>query len=181
MKLQLRIITALCLSLALWSAMPVLAQNNDPPGRVARLSYMSGSVSFEPAGENDWSLATLNYPLTGGDRLWTDKDARAELETGNLAIRLSDQTDLTTTTLNDQLIRLGLGREPFASRLSNCIRATKSKWILPLRPLPSLRPGAIESNPTLTRTARSSRSTGEKCRLRETISTRPCVAARPLS
>jgi hypothetical protein len=42
--------------------------------------------------------------------LWTDKDARAELETGNLAIRMSEQTDLSTTTLNDQLVQLGLGQ-----------------------------------------------------------------------
>ena len=119
---QSRIFTALCLAFALWSALPVLAQNpvppqgpapaqdTDPPGRVARLGFMSGSVSFEPAGENDWSLASLNYPLTGGDRLWTDKDARAELDTGNLAIRMSEQTDLTTTTLNDQMVQLGLGQ-----------------------------------------------------------------------
>ena len=63
-----------------------------------------------PAGENDWSQASLNYPLTNGDRLWTDKSARAELETGNVAIRLSEQTDLTTTSLTEQLIQLGLAQ-----------------------------------------------------------------------
>ncbi len=26
----------------------------DPPSRVARLGYMTGAVSFSPAGENDW-------------------------------------------------------------------------------------------------------------------------------
>ena len=91
---------------------PLTAQeaNTDPPGRTARLSYTEGAVSFEPAGENDWSQATLNYPLTTGDRLWTDNDARAELETGNVAIRMSAQTDLTTTNLTDQLIQLGLAQ-----------------------------------------------------------------------
>ncbi len=89
---------------------PLLGQNTDPPGRVARLSYMDGSVSFEPAGENNWSQASLNYPLTTGDRLWTDKSARAELETGNMAIRMSEQTDLTTTSLTDQLLQLGLAQ-----------------------------------------------------------------------
>lgn len=83
-------------------------QQGDPPNRVARLSIMQGSVSFEPAGENDWSQASLNYPMTSGDRLWTDKDARAELETGNVAIRMSSQTDLTTTSVSDNLIQLGL-------------------------------------------------------------------------
>ena len=92
------------------ATLPLLAQNGDPPGRVARLSYMEGAVSFEPSGENDWSQASLNYPLTTGDRLWTDKGARAELETGNIAIRMSEQTDLTTTSLTDQLLQLGLAQ-----------------------------------------------------------------------
>src|SRR5208337_4511812 len=91
-------------------ALPLFGQNSDPPGRVARLSYMEGSVSFEPSGENDWSQASLNYPLTTGDRLWTDKGARAELETGNIALRVSEQTDLSTTNLTDQLLQLGLAQ-----------------------------------------------------------------------
>ena len=99
-----------CLLLSL----PLLAQtetpSGDPPDRTARLSYMEGAVSFEPAGEDNWSQAALNYPLTSGDRLWTDKEARAELETGNVAIRMSAETDLTTTSLADQLIQVGLAQ-----------------------------------------------------------------------
>ena len=92
-------------------ALPLRGQESgDPPGRVARLSYMEGSVSFEPSGESNWSQASLNYPLTTGDRLWTDKAARAELETGNIAMRMSEQTDLTTTNLTDQLLQLGLAQ-----------------------------------------------------------------------
>jgi len=97
--------------LTLLVARPMLGQNSgDPPGRVARLSFMEGAVSFEPSGENDWSQASLNYPLTTGDRLWTDKGARAELETGNIALRVSEQTDLSTTNLTDQLLQLGLAQ-----------------------------------------------------------------------
>ena len=36
--------------------------------------------------------------------------ARAELETGNLAFRMAEQTDLTATTLTDQLIQFGLAQ-----------------------------------------------------------------------
>src|SRR5579862_7227917 len=87
-----------------------VAQDGNPPDRVARLSYMQGAVSFEPSGESDWSEATLNYSLTGGDRLWTDANARAELDTGNIAVRMWQQTDLTVTNLSDQLIQLGLAQ-----------------------------------------------------------------------
>lgn len=30
----------------------------DPSGRVARLSYLQGSVSFRPAGEDDWPASS---------------------------------------------------------------------------------------------------------------------------
>ena len=42
----------------------------DPPGRVARLGFVSGNVSFQPSGEDDWSQALPNYPLTTGDRIY---------------------------------------------------------------------------------------------------------------
>ena len=55
------------------------ADNDDPPGRVARLNYLRGSVSFQPAGESDWVPAARNRPMTTGDRLWVDNGARAEM------------------------------------------------------------------------------------------------------
>ncbi|MGC2108660.1 MAG: DUF6600 domain-containing protein [Candidatus Korobacteraceae bacterium] len=110
MKTRTKFYIAFFVAWFLLSAMPMFADEGDPPNPVARLSYMENAVSFEPAGENDWSQATLNYPLTTGDRLWTDTNARAELETGNVAIRMAPQTDLTTTNLSDQLIQLGLAQ-----------------------------------------------------------------------
>jgi len=49
----------------------------DPPYRVARLGYISGSVSFSPAGEDEWVNASLNRPLVTGDRLWVVPGGRA--------------------------------------------------------------------------------------------------------
>ena len=54
----------------------------DPPGRVARVGYVKGPVSFSPAGEDDWVEATLNRPLVTGDRLWADAGGRVELQIG---------------------------------------------------------------------------------------------------
>ena len=48
------------------------ADEADPPGRVARLSDIEGSVSLQPAGVQEWATASLNRPLTTGDKLWTD-------------------------------------------------------------------------------------------------------------
>jgi len=59
----------------------------DPPARVARLNYSSGSVSFQPGGEGEWITAVNNRPLTTGDNLWADQNSRAELHVGSLAVR----------------------------------------------------------------------------------------------
>jgi hypothetical protein len=89
---------------------PVFGQDSDPPGRVARLSFARGTVSFQASGEDQWNQATLNYPLTTGDRIYTDQDGRAELETGNIAVRVSANTDLTVSNLNDEIVQLGLSQ-----------------------------------------------------------------------
>src|SRR5271169_5360020 len=92
-------------------AAPLLGQDQgNPPGRAARLSYKSGNVTLQPSGETDWSQVDLNYTVTSGDRLYTDQGARAELEVGSFAVRMSDATDLTMANLNDQLMQLGIGQ-----------------------------------------------------------------------
>ena|SRR5579864_2575441 len=52
----------------------------DPSTRVGRLNYVSGSVSFEPGGVNDWVPATINRPLTVGDELFADAGAHAVVQ-----------------------------------------------------------------------------------------------------
>lgn len=83
----------------------------DPPSRVARLNYSSGSVSFQPGGEGDWITAVQNRPLTTGDNLWADQNSRAELHIGSTAIRMDSETSLTFLDLDDHTtqLRLSLG------------------------------------------------------------------------
>ena len=78
----------------------------DPPSRVARLGYASGAVSFSPAGENDWVQATINRPLTTGDRLWVDNGARAELQVGGAMIRMNAGTSVAVLNLDDRIAQL---------------------------------------------------------------------------
>src|SRR6201995_2654889 len=77
------------------AATPQARADDDPPGRVARLDYTVGSVSFQPGGEGDWVQAVINRPLSTGDNLWADKDSRAELHIGSTAIRMDSETSLT--------------------------------------------------------------------------------------
>jgi len=89
---------------------PAFADDDDPPAVVARISYLNGNVSFEPSGENEFAQASLNYPVTTGDRIYTDQDARAEFETGNIAVRLAGNTDITTTNLSDRVMQFGISQ-----------------------------------------------------------------------
>ncbi|MEC5405267.1 DUF6600 domain-containing protein [Paraburkholderia sp. MPAMCS5] len=81
-------------------------QNTDPPGRVARLNYMAGTVTTEPAGAADWSYAQINRPLTTGDQLWNDQNARSELHIGSTAVRLGQSTSLDLLNLDDTSAQL---------------------------------------------------------------------------
>src|SRR5947209_19033977 len=79
-RLESVVLTAV--SIVIFSAVALA----DPPGRVARLQYMTGDVSVQPSGVNDWVAGVINRPLTTADRLWTDKNARAELHLGSAEI-----------------------------------------------------------------------------------------------
>jgi hypothetical protein len=50
----------------------LMAQAVDPPSRVARIAFSAGPVSFQPASVDQWADASLNYPMTTGDSLYTD-------------------------------------------------------------------------------------------------------------
>ena len=82
----------------------------EPPSRVARLSYISGTVSFSPAGQPDWVWAVVNRPLTTGDSLWADANSRAELQVGGAAIRLGALTSVTLLNLDDRIAQVQLSQ-----------------------------------------------------------------------
>lgn len=83
-------------------------QAQDPPGRVGRLNFSQGSVSFRPAGEDDWVTAVPNRPIVSGDDLWTDENSRAEVHVGSTAVRMSSKTGITFLTLDDRTTQIRL-------------------------------------------------------------------------
>jgi hypothetical protein len=108
------LIVALLLVFSIPAAKPVHAQDAsatatvavDPPGRVARISYLSGAVSFQPNGEQDWIDANSNRPLTTGDNLWVDKDSIAEVHIGSTAIRLANESGISILNLDDRTAQI---------------------------------------------------------------------------
>jgi len=80
----------------------------DPPDRVGRLNLVEGEVSFLPGNMDEWTSATLNYPLTAGDGLWTEQESRAEVHVGSTAIRLGPETEFSFLELDDQRVQISL-------------------------------------------------------------------------
>jgi hypothetical protein len=106
------------------SNMPALDDNitaddsHNPPSRVARISVVDGSVSIQPGGNGDWGNAAKNRPVTIGDKLWVDKDSRAELQAGQVAIHIGGMTALSFLNLDQNVtqIRLPEGKINFRVR-----------------------------------------------------------------
>ncbi len=80
----------------------------DPPDRVARLNYISGNVSMEPAGIDQWAPADVNRPFTIGDYLYTDQGAKAELHLDVAAMRMGPNTSFGFLNLDDRTVQIKL-------------------------------------------------------------------------
>ena len=96
------------LSVGALNAQAQADQEKDPPTRVARISYLDGAVSIQPGGQGDWGSAAKNRPMTIGDKLWVDKDSRAELQTGPVSIHLGSMTALSFLNLDDGVTQMRL-------------------------------------------------------------------------
>ena len=90
------------------SAQAPSPEPDDPPVRVGRLSFLSGDVSFSPAGNQEWVHARVNRPIVTGDQLWADNNARAELTVDNGAWWLGEQTSVSVSNLDDRIMQLQL-------------------------------------------------------------------------
>src|SRR5882762_4546052 len=106
--LKLTSLIAVALAVTFLGPPRAAADDDDPPTRVARLSQAEGSVSFEPAGTEDWVTAVVNQTLTTGDNLWSDQNSRAELHLGSASIRLGANTGFSFLNLDDRTAQLQL-------------------------------------------------------------------------
>jgi hypothetical protein len=100
---------ALLVSAAAWA---------DPPGRVGRLAEARGTVWMFDAEQGEWVAAQRNRPLTAGDRLSVERDARAELQIGSATLRLAGGSEIEITDLDDQRVGVHLHDGSLALRLS---------------------------------------------------------------
>jgi hypothetical protein len=136
----------LALAVALFIPQRAAADDDDPPSRVARLSYTHGQVSFQPAGTDDWVSAVVNRPLTTGDKLWVDNDARAELHLGSASIRLSSTTGFSFLNLADNAVQLRLTEGTMRLRVKRLGDNESIEVDTPNLAFSVLRPGTYKIN-----------------------------------
>jgi hypothetical protein len=112
-KKVFQLIAVLVTGISLTAAFSLVARaqdqdQDDPPGRVARLGHIEGTVSFQPAGESEWVEAVRNRPMTTGDKVWADHDSRAELQLGSSTIDLAPNTGFSFLNLDDRTVQIQL-------------------------------------------------------------------------
>jgi hypothetical protein len=82
----------------------------DPPDQAGRISSISGNVSIQSAGSDDWGQAYPNLPIGPGDRIFTDEGGRAEIQVGQSYIRVGHSTDITFIGEGADSISFGLAQ-----------------------------------------------------------------------
>jgi hypothetical protein len=144
--LKLTSLIAIALAATFLGPQRALADDDDPPTRVARLSQVDGSVSFEPAGTEDWVTAVVNRPLTTGDKLWADHDSRAELHLGSASIRLGASTGFSFLNLDDRTVQLQLTEGTLRIRIRRLSRDEIFEVDTPNLAFNATRPGIYRIN-----------------------------------
>src|SRR6266404_4791028 len=137
---------AMALAVTLFGPPRAAADDDDPPTRVARLSVADGSVSFQPAGTEDWVGAVVNRPMTTGDKLWADRDSRAELQIGSGSIRLGANTGFSFLNLDDNTAQLQLTEGTLRIRVRRLNRGEIFEVDTPNLAFTASRPGIYRIN-----------------------------------
>jgi hypothetical protein len=131
---------------SLLAPLRMAADNDDPPSRVARLGYAGGSVSFQPAGTDEWVSAIVNRPVTTGDKLWADNDSRAELHIGSASIRIAGNTGFSFLNLTDDVTQIQLTAGTLRVRVKRMDENERFEVDTPNLAFSVLRPGVYRIN-----------------------------------
>ena len=113
-KTRTRILWTLGAFLFILTAPFAAAQARDEYGEVrqtvARISFLSGEVSFARGDDpDDWQPADRNVPMTLGDRIYTGRRSRLELQLqGGDFLRLGAHSDLSALNLTDDTKQFSL-------------------------------------------------------------------------
>jgi len=102
--LQLRRLLSLTTAISMaMPALPASAQEAAPPARVGQIAGIIGGVSFSGSGSGGWAAASLNYPVSDGDSLYTQAGAQASIALDASKITLAGGSELQITQLDENV------------------------------------------------------------------------------
>ena len=134
-----------CLLLALGLLVAGNAQaDDDPPARVARLAYLAGNVTFAPAGEDQWGQASINRPMTTGDRLLTDDASRAAMDIDGGDLRIDSNTGFNFLRLDDSGTQIELSRGTLNWRIDTIREGQNNEVDTPTLAFVATQPGTYK-------------------------------------
>ena len=115
-RLLLQLAAAL-FALVFASVLQAQPTDADPPARVGRVAETFGRVWLWSPDIDEWIEAVRNRPVTSGDRIATDRDARVEVDVGSTTLRLDGDTELEVLNLDDTQVVLQLHQGSVATRV----------------------------------------------------------------
>ena len=89
------------------TAAGAFAGNDDYYIQLTRISMIEGNVGYQRVPDEEWVAASVNMPLEPGDRIYTGRSGRAEIEfEEGSVLRLAENTDIEFLTLDEDFIQI---------------------------------------------------------------------------
>ena len=83
------------------------AQNNDSYIQLTRISLIEGNVGYQRVPDEEWAAPSINMPLEPGDRIYTGRGGRAEIEfEEGSVLRLAENTDIEILALDEDFVQI---------------------------------------------------------------------------
>ncbi len=104
------LLATICAAMLVLIVPAASAQDNDPPAEAGRISSISGTVSVQPVGSQDWGQAYPNLTVGPGDRIFTDSNGRAEIQVGQSYLRIGPNSDVSLVEDSQFNINFGVAQ-----------------------------------------------------------------------
>ena len=89
------------------TAMCAFAQSNDSYVQLTRISLIEGNVGYQRVPDEEWAAPSVNMPLEPGDRVYTGRGGRVEIEfEEGSVLRLAENTDIEILTLDEDFVQI---------------------------------------------------------------------------
>jgi hypothetical protein len=89
--------------------LPFASRADDPGARVARVSYVSGEVSYQRGDVEGWNDLRVNTPLVTGDSFYAPDGGRAEVDLGGgIVARVDGGTQIDLVNNTREITQLGI-------------------------------------------------------------------------